>query len=98
MGGLGLFILVYVLNVADAVLTYVGLSLGAIELNPLMSALIQQGWAWFFAFKILVMPLGLWFLWQSRTQKYVLAGLTFLAAVYTAVVLMGLLAVLDGIV
>lgn len=48
---LGLFWII--LNVLDAITTYIIITNGGIELNPCMRYVISLGWEWFFAMKLI---------------------------------------------
>lgn len=53
-----LLCVLFILNGIDAILTWYAITyIGAYEANGIMAWLIQQGWGWFFLFKIMMISL-----------------------------------------
>jgi ABC-type multidrug transport system fused ATPase/permease subunit len=53
-----LLCVLFILNCIDAILTWYAITyIGAYEANGIMAWLIQQGWGWFFLFKVMMISL-----------------------------------------
>ncbi len=75
-----------ILNTADAYFTWVALSNGASEMNPLMLFLITLGFFWFFLFKILVVNSAAVILaYLGREYKVAKLGFTLTSIAYLVI-------------
>ena len=79
--------LIVVLNVADYFLTYVGLSLGAREVNPIMDKIISMGWEYVTVFKAVLIGISILILWHLRHLMVALWVAVFGVAIYAALFL-----------
>lgn len=78
-----LFILILIMNVCDAYLTYAWMDLGVIEeANPLMAYLLEVSTSLFFAVKLTLVSLGGYLLWRHRWRWLAQLGLLALFCVY----------------
>ena len=82
-----LLFLVLILNILDAAFTslVVGNSL-AVEVNPLMGALLEQGIAPFVIVKLLVIVLSISILWKYKDNKLAKIGAAVCALTYTTLI------------
>jgi len=78
--------LLWLLNVADLVLTHRALTDGAIEANALMNVFLRLGFLWGGAFKIGLVTAGVLFLWHERRRPLVYPAALLLALVYTLLI------------
>ena len=83
-----MLITICVLNIADYLFTLRALSYGALEANPLMNPIIAEFMG--FVVKVLLVPLGLLFIWHtrhkwSRAKPLIIAGIYALFIAYSAV-------------
>ena len=76
----------WLLNLADVVLTRKALSLGAVEANVLMGSLLHLGFVWGALIKIGFVTLGALLLWHERRRRVVYVGSVGLALVYVFIV------------
>jgi len=82
------FIKIFILNVLDGLMTLLWINLGiANEMNPLMSFLLFQGPEVFFFTKILIVGLGLIFLWKHKEYKIAVISAKIAMTVYILVCL-----------
>lgn len=85
---LALVIIIAVLNVYDAVLTTVWVSLDlAKEANPLMRPLLEAGAVPFVSIKFALVSLGLMILWNNRNHWLAQVGLHLMALIYGVLII-----------
>jgi len=77
----------WLLNLADIVLTRKALSLGAVEANVLMGSLLGLGFVWGALIKVGFVTLGSLLLWHERRRHLVYVGSVGLALVYGVLVI-----------
>ena len=82
-----LLFLVLLLNIADAILTsaFVGNAV-AVEMNPLMGALLEYGIAPFVFVKLLVIVLSLSVLWKYRKKRIARIGAALCVFTYAILI------------
>jgi hypothetical protein len=80
--------LIFVLNLLDTGFTmfWVNTGLGS-EANPLLRRLAHDEWGTFLLVKIVLVGLGLWFIWRFSANRITAAGLPILLTAYLGVVL-----------
>jgi hypothetical protein len=77
--------LLWLLSLADALLTIVATRAGARELNPVMAASLAHG-AWYFLLvKMLLTTVGCWFLYKGGERLWVKRAAIGCVCVYAAV-------------
>ncbi len=82
------------LNVADVVLTQIGLAVGAVEQNQLMAAAVAGGWATALLAKAVCLGLGAVALWLAPPRSRVMdAGVAACVCWYVGVVCWNLLVI-----
>ena len=88
LGGLTWFLLlsVFLFQILDAHLTLTQLSRGGVEVNPIMSYLIQRGATLFVAVKLSVAAIGLLFLGIHKNYPLAKPGLAFLFTLFLIVI------------
>ncbi|NOZ07873.1 MAG: hypothetical protein GXO91_03215 [FCB group bacterium] len=79
--------LIMFLNMADYYLTYIGVNLGAKELNPIMDFLIGKGWEYVALFKLSIMIISLLALWRLYRYTIALWVASFITIFYTALLI-----------
>jgi uncharacterized membrane protein YpjA len=80
-----------VLNLLDAVFTYIWVSLGlAEEANPLMEFVISFSPTAFILYKVLVVNLCVWLLWRTRAQMLCKVLCIPLTCIYVGILLLHL--------
>lgn len=80
-------LLLNLLNLLDVISTYMGIEyLDATEMNPVVAPIIELGWGYFIAFKIIVMGIASFFLFRKKAMLAML----FVCMLYTFVVLSNL--------
>ncbi len=79
--------LIMFLNMADYYLTYIGVNLGAKELNPIMDFLIGKGWEYVALFKLSIMVISLLALWRLYRYTIALWVASFITIFYTALLI-----------
>lgn len=82
-----LICLILFLNMADYYLTYIGVNLGARELNPVMEFLIGKGWEYVAMFKLSIMVISLLALWRLYRYKIALWVASFITIFYMALLI-----------
>lgn len=90
MGRLWVYISIYLLTIADVLLTYIGLEHGVIkEANPIMNIFFSR-WPKVTAISVLVvMAIVLYFFYSVRNRvKWLVQALTFLLAFKALIVLL----------
>ena len=92
-----LLFLIFVANLADALLTLRWIDEGiATEANPLMAMLLHEGPEWFLVGKILCVTIACLILWVLRHVKVVKAVACFSALAYTALIIFHLIGAVDS--
>ena len=76
-----------VLNIMDAVLTYVLLKAGATEVNPIMWGLMYIGLWWAYLYKVVLVGGGSIVLWHYRDIPWI-EGVTLLLVTFYGVTVM----------
>ena len=79
-------VLLWLLNLEDVALTHSALSLGAVEVNVVMSFFLRYGFAEAALIKMAVVTLGSLYLWSQRRHTATLVASVGLATVYALVV------------
>lgn len=79
--------LILFLNMADYYLTYIGVNLGARELNPIMNFLIGKGWEYVALFKLSIMIISVLALWRLYRYAMALWVASFIMIFYTALMI-----------
>jgi len=84
----GLLIAIMIFNLIDLFATIIFLQTGLVyEANPFMSAVLNVGSIPFAAYKIIIVSMGLWFLWKCRRYQLATCGIIITCLAYFGVVL-----------
>lgn len=74
--------IIVLLNVADYYFTYISITLGAKEANPIMGSLINMGWEYAAAFKFGIIAVSCAFFWRFRHLNLTLWAALAAVAIY----------------